>query len=450
MSVSGQKSAHRTVSAAWVAVLFTFLLAGIASPAAAVTVSGLYSARVPVSGSSPDQLAQGYSDGLAQVLVRVSGTRDVLATEDAQALLADAESLLLSYQVIRDESGQSVLDMSFGAVGVNRALASINAPVWGANRPLTLAWIAAEDRGSRTLVTDKTRGAALGAEDASGAWQAAFAEASRKRGLPVALPPASFGADRELLSDIWGQFVGRVKAASNDLEHDVLALVRISRAGDQWRAGWVFDGMAMNAGEESVTAPTRDALAEAVINRWAGLYASRYAVDAAEVGKSPQVDIVVRGVETLEDYARINQVLGGLTPVVSVGAHRVRDGQLTLRVAFSGELDQLKEYIALDPRFVKLEAERPADMPGPVAGASLPDQPATTTETGTVAASSGQQTEAGTESGPSEGKSEGPSLYTYQPVPVDKDEAQQAFESLYQVLYYRWQPSSVIGSDGGE
>jgi len=35
-------------------------------------------------------------------------------------------------------------------------------------------------------------------------------------------------------------------------------------------------------------------------------------------------------------------------------------------------------------------------------------------------------------------------------VPVDEEEAQEAFESLYQVLYYRWQPSSVIGSDGGE
>ncbi len=448
MSVSGQKPARGSKSAAWVFVLFTVWLGAISAPAAAVTVSGLYSARVPVAGSSPGQLAEGYSDGLSQVLVRVSGTRDVLSLEGVETLLSDAESLLLSYQVARDDSGQSVLDMSFGAVGVNRALASINAPVWGANRPLTLAWIAAEERGSRTLVTDDARGAALATQEASGAWQAAFDAAARKRGLPVALPPASFTTDRELLSDIWGQFVGRVKAASGELEHDVLALVRVSRVGDQWRAGWVFDGMSMNAGEESVTAPTRDALAEATINRWAELYASRYAVDAAEVGESPQVDIVVRGVTSLEGYAMVNQVIGGLTPVVSVGAHRVRDDQLTLRVAFSGELDQLREYIALDPRFVSLGTENPS-VPADVPASSSQAPAVPETEAAATPESTSEQPEdAGSQ--PSAGDSDSTSLFTYQPVPVDEEDARQAFESLYQVLYYRWQPSSVIGSDGGE
>lgn len=433
---------------AWLFALFTFLLAGFPGPASAVTVSGLYSARVPVAGSSPGQLAEGYSEGLGQVLVRVSGTRDVLALEGAQALLDDAESLLLSYQLVRDESGQSVLDMSFGAVGVNRALASIGAPVWGANRPLTLAWIAAQDRGSRTLVTDHSPNTAS-AQAEEGTWQAALAAAAGKRGLPLALPPAGFGSDRELLSDIWGQFIGRVKSASGDLDHDVLALVRISRSGDQWRAGWVFDGMAMDAGEESVTAPTREALAEAMINRWAEVYASRYAVAAAEVGDSPQVDIVVRGVTSLEDYARVNQVLAGLTPVVSVGAHRVRDEQLTLRVAFSGELDQLKEYIALDSRFVPIESGLPTApseaLPESEKAPSTPatDEPAEKPD--------GQSGDSGSQS--IDRDSGAPTPFSYQPVPVedvDPEEARQAFESLYQVLYYRWQPASVVGRDDGE
>jgi hypothetical protein len=445
MSVSAQKPAHRSVSAAWFFALFTLLLVGFSAQVSAVTVSGLYSAKVPVEGSSPGQLAQGYADGLSQVLVRVSGTRDVLAIEGVEALLSDAESLLLSYQVARDESGRSVLSMSFGAVGVNRALASINAPVWGANRPLTLAWIAVEDRGSRTLVT---RSDASAGQESAGSWRAAFDEAARKRGLPVALPPADFAADRELLSDIWGQFIGRVKSASEDLDHDVLALVRVSRAGGQWRAGWVFDGMAMNAGEESVTAQTPEALAEAMINRWAELYASRYAVAASEVGDSPQVDIVLRGVTSLEDYARANKVLEGLTPVVSVGAHRVRDEQLTLRVAFSGELDQLREYIALDPRFVPMEADVPAESP--VTGPIAEDQAASP---GASAEEGPDSEEAQPASPDQQASAEAPeetTLFTYQPVPVDEEEAREAFESLYQVLYYRWQPSSVIGSDGSE
>jgi hypothetical protein len=206
--------------------------------------------------------------------------------------------------------------------------------------------------------------------------------------------------------------------------------------------------MAMNTGEESVTAQTPEALAEAVINRWAELYASRYAVAASEVGDSPQVDIVLRGVTSLEDYARANKVLEGLTPVVRVGAHRVRDEQLTLRVAFSGELDQLREYIALDPRFVPMESDVPAERPG--AGPTTEGRLTSSDAKTEAATGSGETQPEGSDQQTSVAEPEETSQFTYQPVPVDEEEAQEAFESLYQVLYYRWQPSSVIGSDGGE
>lgn len=441
MSLSGQTLPPRPELAARFFALFGLLLLVWSGAASAVTVSGLYSARVPVEGTSEQQLAQGYAEGLRQVLVRVSGSRDVLNMEGVDGLLSNAESLLLSYQVARDETGQNILSMSFGAVGVNRALASIDAPVWGANRPLTLAWIAVEDRGTRTLVTESGETATGAAAQAS--WSAAFDSAARKRGLPLATPPEGYNTDRVLLSDIWGQFVGRVKSASSDMEHDVLALVRISRAGGQWRAGWVFDGMSMNTGEESVTAPTPEALAEAVVNRWAERYAGRYAVAASEVGDSPQVDIVLKGVNSLEDYARVNKVLQDLTPVVGVGAHRVRDDQLTLRVAFSGELDQLQQYIALDPRFVPIESGVPAGPEAPSAGPGLPAD----SQAGSASATEAPAAPAGQASDVASGE---PAMFTYQPVPVDEEEARQAFESLYEVLYYRWQPASVIGSDGSE
>lgn len=435
----------RSVRAAWMGVV-GLVLVMIGSPVSAVTVSGLYSVEVPVAGSSQAQLAEGYSDGLARVLVRVSGSRDVLQNEGVSALLADAENLLLSYQFLRDENGGNRLRMGFGAVGVNRALASVNAPVWGANRPLTLAWVAVEDRGSRALVTSSDGAASSG--QASGNWQSAFNAAALERGLPISLPPARFAGDRELLSDIWGQFVSRVRGTSEELDHDVLALVRVNRSGGQWRAGWVFEGMGIDVGEESVTANTPSALATAVVNRWADLYAERYAVAAGDVGESPQVDIIVRGVTALADYGDINNVLERLTPVVSVGAARVKGDQLTLRVAFSGELDQLREYIALDPRFVALEGQAPEAGSVPVMNGGSVDE---AVEAEAPAQAVPEAEDATAAAGPSETTLPAEQeMFSYQPVEVDEQDAEQAFESLYQVLYYRWQPASVIGSGGGQ
>ena len=59
-------------------------------------------------------------------MVRVSGSRNVLQLDGIDKVLAEAESLLQGYQV-GSEAGQSRLRMGFGAVGVNRALASLGA-----------------------------------------------------------------------------------------------------------------------------------------------------------------------------------------------------------------------------------------------------------------------------------------------------------------------------------
>src|SRR5690554_2043471 len=242
-------------------------------------------------------------------------------------------------------------------------------------------------RGNRSLLTRTGAGAD---------WRNAFLAAATVRGLPIEFPSENLSENRALMSDLWGQFVGRIEKASEDVSYDVLALVRVSRSGGQWRAGWVVDGMGMDAAERSVTAASPEDLAQVIVDQWAEQYASRYAVAAGEVGDSPKVDVVFEGVSTLADYGRINKVLEGLTPVVSVSATRIRGERLTARIAFTSELEQLKEYIALDPRFVPAEGS------------------------------------------PAEAQS------------ADELDAEQAFESLYQVLNYRWQPAPVVrsGEDG--
>ncbi|MCG2580862.1 MAG: DUF2066 domain-containing protein [Marinobacter sp.] len=396
-------------------------------PVGAATVSGLYTVEVPVAGGQPGQLRQGYADGLEKVLIRVSGNSNIRGQAGVQSLLEDAESLLQSYQLLRGEGGDR-LRMSFGAVGVNRALASVDAPVWGANRPLTLAWIAVEEQGSRALLTSDA-----GADSAGSPWSMAFRQAAADRGLPINLPPASMAGNRELLSDIWGQFTNRVKSASGALDHDLMALVRVSRSGNQWRAGWIFDGMGMDEGEQSVTAGSERALAEKVIDRWADAFASRYAVAAGDVGDLPKVEIIVQGVSTLQDYGNIIRVLDNLTPVQDVGASRVAGDQLTLRVAFSGELEQLREYIALDTRFVPLSsAEAVNNEP---AAQSSPEQSPEEPPVGAVQESPDAMSDP---------------LYAYQPLLSGSEEAEETFESLYEILHYRWQPASVISTDDAE
>ena len=356
-------------------MLATLLL--LSAQVRAVTVNDLYSANVPLQGSGAAALTGAYNQGLSQVLVRVAGSREVLQRDGIKGVLEAAETMLVSYQVLRDGNGSRV-QMKFGAVAVTQGLASIQAPVWGANRPLTLAWIALEERGGRTLIT---KGSSL--DGASSEFRASLEGASRERGLPLVLPQADRAGDRELLSDIWGQFVNRVRDASNDLSRDAMALVRVSRSGDQWRAGWVVDGFnSATSGEQTLSADTPAALAQALVYRWTELYASRYAVSGTDAGQQPTVDVVIQNVSSLSDYAKVTDMLRQLNPIDSFAPTEVTNNELTMRLTFSGELDQLRENIALDARM----AAQPAK-----AGAS----------------------------------------------------EEQALQSLYPVLIYRWQPAPV-------
>ena len=430
MTESGRKGIVSFIGPALYAVVVTCCLA-LAGAAQAVTISGLYSVDVPVEGSGGD-LDAGYAEGLRQVMVRVSGSREVLELEGVDEILANAETMLQSYEVTRD-GGQSRLQMTFGAVGVNSALASIDAPVWGANRPLTLAWIAVEDRGDRVLLSSPAD------SDNAARWRGSLMSASAERGLPVALPPKSFVGDRGVLSDLWGQFTDRIRQASEDQPRDALALVRIRRNGEEWQANWRLGDTAVDDREGSVTAGSRSALMKALINEWAEGFASRYSVAAGDVGDLPRVDIVLEGVSSLSDYGNVSKVLGSFTPVNAVGATRVRGERLTMQVSFNGELEQFKQYVALDPRFVALE--QPSEPETPPAGNDDRDA------SGDPEAGSDGVSEQAAGEEAETGASGANNPLGYQPLSVGDDEdAEQAFESLYQVLYYRWQPASMIGS----
>ena len=419
----------------------------MALQAQAATVTGLYSVEVPVESSSPSDLAQGYADGLKRVMVRVSGSRDVLSLEGVPALLNNAESLLQSYQYLRSEEDGNRLQMAFGAVGVNKALASIGAPVWGANRPLTLAWIAVEADGTRQLLH----------QPGSSPWLSAFQQAAEDRGLPINLPPESYADRRELMSDIWGQFTNNVRSASEDLSHDLITLVRVSRSGGQWRAGWVFDGMGLDGAEQSVTAGDPQSLAAEVVGRWADAFAERYAVDSSDVGESPQVDIVLHNIRGLADYGNVNRVFKSLSPVESAGATATKDSRVTLRVAFSGEIEQLKRYIALDPRLVPMSDAEVSRLPASEDESEGAAQSASAGSSGSAQASVNNASPANLGNGllstPQSGNqvnSPSSPFVAYEALLANENDAAKAFESLYQVLHYRWQPASVIEGESGE
>jgi len=390
-------------SAVWqycltLAVCLLLALPGLAS---AATVSGLYEARVKVSDTGTESRKKGFEEALKQVLVRVTGSREVLEHEDLEKLTDNLESRVAEYGY-SDSDGDLRLEVTFDSSAITRGLADLNVPVWGASRPGVLAWIAVDERGGRKLVRR-----ADGEDDEEAAespWRAGFLEAARDRGVPVMLP--RYDADERSrlgLSEIWGEFMDPIRAASESYRADRLAIVRVSARGSTLQARWrlqVRQGSGMESGQ--VTADSPEALMAEVLDAWATLYSSVYAVDPSQVGDAQRLDLRVSDVRSLADYAAVRRSLLRMEPVTAAEPVGVSRDQLHLQLRFSGDVRTLEEYVALDQRFTAIEDDEPAETPPMTTGWLMEGESAAR--------------------------------------PAEVVELAEDFSSLYPALYYRWTP----------
>lgn len=327
----------------------------------AVPVANLYQATVTVPSTRQADRAAAFSEALKKVMVRIAGNTDVLDRQQLADAFSHSESLVQSYRYEKGPDDQDELQVSFGPVGVNTALAKAGVPVWGANRPLMVVWAAVDTGANRILVTP-----------ASGDWTQAFNQAAQTWGLPIILPRYDANDRAALnLSEIWGQFMDSISAASQRYHADLVVAARISGQNGQWQGAWQMQGKDVQAqGNNQADSPGD--LATAMAQAWASELAKRYAVSPGAVGSDQSVDLAIKGVNGLGSYAAVRQALRGITPIQAVVPVTIRPDELVLRVTFAGELTVLQQYIALDHRFQVEETPSPA-LGEPLSNSSAPE-----------------------------------------------------------------------------
>ena len=350
------------------------LLVALAGPAQAVIVDRLYEAVVPVEDTGEDARDEAFREAMRQVLLRLTGNpgsvRQLVPPvsegddEDRpDGAIGERVARFIDAFSYRREDGELALHATLSASALGRELAEREVPVWGANRPRLLVWFVVDDQGERQLIHRESTlppflaepmqpldGPAIAAE--SGPWKEPLWAASRRRGLPVALP---FHDERDRsrvsISEIWGLFPGPIRKGSARYEHDRMAVVRVNRLGGGWRARWHL----WRAGSVVVDGTTREddraSVVDSLVDAWADRLASNYAV-ALETGDGLRpARMLVSGVDSLTSYAAVRQSLAGLEPVRSVRVKGVNQDRLTLELAFNGKLPLLRDYIALEKRF---------------------------------------------------------------------------------------------------
>jgi uncharacterized protein len=307
--------------------------------AAAVTVANLYRVTVTPDPAAADQRTAAIQAAMARLLVRVTGNRDAGVDPEVQSMVTDASRYLNSYGL--DRQGQA--QVGFIPSQVDRALAALQKPVWGPERPLTLLWIAVDDGAGGRALLGANDTPQLGTEAAPqmtellARLRKELTAVADERGLPVQWPLLDLeDLNAVTFLDVWGGFEDRVAAASQRYRADAILIgrVRPGIAGDavQW--------LLLAGGE-------RQALGGSQLRDGLDAAADRFAAQFATVGGAGTAAITVRNVRTSADYGRVISYLERQSVLTNVDVDSFENGVLTLHVTARGDAGVLGRILSL-------------------------------------------------------------------------------------------------------
>jgi uncharacterized protein len=300
----------------------------------AAVVPGLYEAEVPVTDQSAESHKNGLSRALLEVLIKLTGDRQVQGRPVTAELLRSPELYVQQYRyqnkaVIEDGQlslqQQLMLSVSFNEATLDKALRDYAVPVWGRVRPSTLVWLVVQDGQRRQFV---------GLEDAAG-FTAKMSAQAQSRGITLRYPLLD-SEDTNVLkeADVWGGFIGPIKQASARYGADVILTGSIENTATGWLGYWasiIHDEVSTwtTTGEEPalVLHEGVDSLVDTLANRY---------IQTTPGVQEAGIEIVVKDVSDFEQYSKVLQYLRTLNSVTAVDVKTVEPGSVTFSLTATG------------------------------------------------------------------------------------------------------------------
>jgi len=310
--------------------------------APALAASALGDVSVPVADRSAEQRAEALALGLDQVLVRLTGSRELAGRAGLGSVRQQPSRWATQYRYLQQDD-QLLITASFDIDGLLAALQRAGAPVWGTTRPQALTWLVVQRPGVGELLS----------RDSVDPVQGALRQAAAERGLPLVLPVMD-DADRRAIAvaDVRGHFDHVMHKASSRYGAP-LTLAAVLYTGQSPQIRWrLFRGVELLEQGE-VTGVDEPQAVFAMVDRVADLLASVYVIRS---GDSAALSLEVRQVSSLAQWHSLQRYLQGLTGVSNVQLRALSGQTLHFSLSFAGELAQLRQLLALNANIAACDA----------------------------------------------------------------------------------------------
>lgn len=333
----------------------------------AVEVKDLFATDVAVEDQSSAKRDKAFQTGLGNVLVKVSGARDILTAPAAEPIMQKAARYVQRYHYFEkppDGAGGDALPKSpeatplyisieFDGEALQRTLRDAGLPVWSANRPQVLVWLGAVQGPRERFIV---------AEDSGEDVRDLLMAAAQRRGVPLILPLMDLEDRRHVaFVDISGGFTDNLSQASERYNVRVVLVGYLNKGRDgDWTVEWTVLRDNVSSGWRETGVDLHQAV-DSGVDGLADILASRYA-SSSSGGELVNYTVEVEDVTSLDDYAAVLTYLEKLVFVEDVTPVSLKSGQVHYRVVMRGALRELERSLGLMPS-LRPVAVAPENLP---------------------------------------------------------------------------------------
>ncbi len=307
----------------------------LASPAGAVEVPTLFTAEVPFDREAENPREDAYELALIEVLLRVSGSELGNNPEAIAELFPNPSSYVIQFR----PGANDTLWVSFDGEAIEQILRNSGQLVWGADRPLTLVWLAVDwGQGSREIIAadDPDRTESEGRSiDRNKRLRERMLQIAEQRGLPIVFPLLdTTDLQNVAFSDIWGGFDEGIVDASKRYDANSILIGRIRPSASR-RENWTYY---FGATQRSWNGPP-----ESIVAQVADLLAAEFAVG----GNAPveTVTLSVSGIESVQAYGSVQRLLDNVSLIESFVIVEVAGDRVDYRVDVRGGAARLSRSL---------------------------------------------------------------------------------------------------------
>ncbi|MGE6133626.1 DUF2066 domain-containing protein [Aeromonas salmonicida] len=320
----------------------TALCCGLSFMVSAAQVTDLYQGKAPTSGD----MVAAQSQALGDVLVKVTGKRDILTQPDVvKALVAPGD--YVQHYGYQDVGPVKFLKADFNVAKVNALISQSKFALLGPARPQMALWLVINE-GERRILPDQS----------SDGWASALRTQSQAMGLPVSIPLMDLDDNMAVnATDVWGRFAAPILQASQRYGAEMVVLGKLTPEGDKWSMDWGLYGPKAGGELAELTrgssSGTQAEVAQHFADELAAWLVQNYGARISGVASSQT--LVVEGLSGIDGMITVQKMLQGMASVTKVTIGKLEGDKVTFDLSLQGDKAELIRGLQLESRLRQID-----------------------------------------------------------------------------------------------